>query len=56
MVGEGKFARQIAEFRERHYNPALFRPLPCPKARDGAGDGGGDESAGRNTATAGNKK
>lgn len=30
VVSEGKYARQIAEFRQQHYNPTLFRPLPGP--------------------------
>lgn len=41
VVSPGKYAPQIADFRQRHYNPALFRPLPGPKEPDSANDAEG---------------
>ena len=31
VVKEGKFAAAIAQFRQLHYSPQLFRPLESPK-------------------------
>ena len=30
VVSAGQYAQQIAEFRQQHYNPALFRQLSGP--------------------------
>lgn len=54
VVSDGKYARQIADFRQQHYNPALFRPLPGPKDGDSANDANGNGDS--NAAPTGKKK
>ena len=44
VVSTGKYARQIADFRQRHYSPALFRLLSGPTEN---GHGNGHETAGQ---------
>jgi len=34
VVSEGKYAAAIADFRQRHYGPGLFRLLPGPAEND----------------------
>ncbi len=43
VVSEGRYAAAIADFRQRHYSPALFRQLSGPVE---AGDGNGHAEAG----------
>ena len=38
VVSEGQYAQQIADFRQRHYSPGLFRLLSGP-AENGNGNG-----------------
>ena len=38
VVSDGKYARQIADFRRQHYSPALFRQLSGP-VENGNGNG-----------------
>ena len=46
VVSEGRYAQQIAEFRQQHYNSALFRQLtgPVENGNGHATDGAGGES------------
>jgi hypothetical protein len=37
VVSAGQYAQQIAEFRQQHYNPALFRQLSGPVENGGNG-------------------
>ena len=38
VVSNGKYAAAIADFRQQHYSPALFRLLSCP-VENGHGNG-----------------
>jgi hypothetical protein len=42
VVSDGKYARQIADFRQQHYSPALFRLLSGPTE-----NGNGQETDGQ---------
>jgi len=42
VVSNGKYARQIADFRQQHYSPALFRLLSAPTE-----NGNGQETDGQ---------
>ncbi|MFO7640527.1 MAG: hypothetical protein R6X17_04450 [Candidatus Competibacteraceae bacterium] len=42
VVSDGQYARQIADFRQQHYHPGLFRPLTGP-----AENGNGHEADGQ---------
>ena len=54
VVSDGKYARQIADFRRQHYSPALFRLLSGPVEN---GNGNGHETDGQaETANKGKKK
>ena len=46
VVSNGKYAAAIADFRQRHYSPALFRQLtgPVENGNGHATDGAGGES------------
>ncbi len=44
VVSEGQYARQIADFRQQHYHPGLFRLLSGPT---GNGNGNGHETDGQ---------
>ena len=43
VVSDGKYARQIADFRQQHYHPGLFRLLSGPTEN---GNGNGHEANG----------
>ena len=44
VVSEGRYAAAIADFRQRHYSPALFRQLSGPVEN---GNGNGHEADGK---------
>lgn len=58
VISAGKYAEQIADFRQQHYSPTLFRQLsgPVESGQNGAGDTGNGEGHTAGTATAGKKK
>jgi hypothetical protein len=53
VVSDGKYARQIADFRQRHYHPGLFRLLSGPTEN---GNGQGPEANGHAEAASQSKK
>jgi hypothetical protein len=53
MVSDGKYAQQIADFRQQHYSPTLFRQLASPLD---TGNTNENENGGANTANTGKKK
>ena len=53
VTSEGKYARQIADFRQQHYSPAMFRLLSGPKKKgDGSAETGTAETGSAETGTA----
>ena len=51
IVSEGRYAAAIGEFRQHHYNPALFRLLSSPAKPDN-----GEPTNGHDSATHGHAK
>ena len=48
VVSEGKYAAAIADFRQRHYGPGLFRLLPGPAENDEGDKADGQAEPARN--------
>lgn len=55
VVSDGRYARQIAEYRQQRYHPGLFRLLPGP-AENGNGNGNGHAENGTAESGKGKKK
>jgi hypothetical protein len=55
VVSEGRYAAAIADFRQRHYSPALFRQLSGP-TENGNGNGNGSAENGSAENGKGKKK